>query len=172
MGKFAEGFRDGDGKDPRFDKDGSKKVRNRKALQLCSQVSQAVHIALNSLNDDRLRSLQVKSVVPNPDSAHLLVTFSGDGDIEAVMGASGRLRQAVAAAINRRKTPELRFVLEKIKPLFPLPGEETTLGDRLILNALRRKCEALATYEANPTKETQEEFLKAVAHMNHIKENV
>ena len=54
----------------------------------------------------------------------------------------------------------------------PLEGEEATLGDRLILNALRRKLEALDAYNANPTKETQKAFLDAVNHMNHIKENV
>lgn len=59
-----------------------------------------------------------------------------------------------------------------MKALFPLPDEKCTLGDRLILNALRRKCEALKIYEDNPTKETQAAFLAAVDHMNHIKENV
>lgn len=54
----------------------------------------------------------------------------------------------------------------------PLEGEEATLGDRLILNAMRRKLEALDAYNANPTKETQKAYLDAVDHINHIKENI
>jgi len=61
---------------------------------------------------------------------------------------------------------------ESVKPWFPLPGEEATTGDRLILNALRRKLDALKAYEENPTVETQKAYLDAVDHMNHIKENV
>jgi hypothetical protein len=62
--------------------------------------------------------------------------------------------------------------MDEVKPFFPLPGEEATTGDRLILNALRRKLDALAEYEKNPTAETQKAYLDAVDHMNHIKENV
>lgn len=52
------------------------------------------------------------------------------------------------------------------------PERKMTIGDRLILNALRRKLDALEEYNKNPTKETQRAFLKAVDHMNCIKINV
>ena len=58
------------------------------------------------------------------------------------------------------------------RDLFPLPGEYCGLGTRLILNSMRRKQEALARYEDNPCLQTQREFLAAVDHLNHIKENV
>ncbi len=61
---------------------------------------------------------------------------------------------------------------EEIKPYFPLPGEEAATGDRLILNALRRKLEAWEAYNANPMAETQKAYWEAVDHMNHIKRNV
>ena len=61
---------------------------------------------------------------------------------------------------------------ETPKAFFPLPGEKATTGDRLLLNALRRKLDAWAAYEANPTAETQKAFLDAVDHMIHIKQNV
>jgi translation elongation factor EF-Tu-like GTPase len=62
--------------------------------------------------------------------------------------------------------------MNEVKPWFPLPGEEATLGERLILNALRRKLDALRAYEENPTPKTQKAFLEAVDHMNRIKESV
>lgn len=58
------------------------------------------------------------------------------------------------------------------KPVGFLPDETPTLGDRLLVNALNNKIKALDAYEENPTAETQSEFLAAVDHMNHIKENV
>lgn len=114
MSKFAEGFRDGDGKDPRFDRNEfAKKPGNRKALQLCAQVQQALTLAIGSLRDERAANLSVVSVRPNPDSMHMLVTVAGDGDLGALIAASGWLRSEVAASINRKKTPELRFAMEK-----------------------------------------------------------
>jgi hypothetical protein len=62
--------------------------------------------------------------------------------------------------------------MDKVKPWFPLLGEEATTADRLILNALGRKLDALDAYKKNPTAETQKAFLDAVNHYNHIKTNV
>lgn len=77
------------------------------------------------------------------------------------------LTSAVLAYANAYNTLD-----KKLKPYFPLPGEKANLGDRLILNALRRKFETLDDYNNNPTKETQKAFLEAVDHLNYIKENV
>jgi ribosome-binding factor A len=104
-----------DGIDPRFLPKGTQgRVTNRKTLQLCKQVEHALSVALEG---DVLRDLTVQSVLPAPDSSRLLVTFSHHGpeavasaDVLAVLDeARARLRGAVAAAIHRKKTPELAF---------------------------------------------------------------
>jgi ribosome-binding factor A len=109
----------GDGLDPRLEpRDTSRHVKNRKALQLCGQVAQALTLALGECGDEVLRDLAVESVVPAPTSARLLVTVYlatlGDrlGAAEAqehLQRAAGLLRSEVAAATHRRKTPELTF---------------------------------------------------------------
>jgi ribosome-binding factor A len=106
-----------DGQNPRFDvKQPQGKVRNRKALQLCRQVEQTLSVALEG---EWLRDMTVASVMPAPDSSRLLVTlrFHGHEAVtqrqveEAIRAAQARLRSAVAAAIHRRKTPELLFLV-------------------------------------------------------------
>ncbi len=103
----------GDGLDPRFDTNGPKKVSNRKALQLCSQVFNSLSLALAECSNDVLRELQLESVVPAPDSSQLLVTVSTKGStMETGMmlqGAMGKLRSEIAASINRKRVPQLKF---------------------------------------------------------------
>ncbi len=90
------------------------KVSNRKALQLCRQVERALSGALEG---EILRDLTVASVVPAPDSSRLLVTFVFHGSeplaaaeiVAALKGQHARLRAALAAAIHRKKTPELAY---------------------------------------------------------------
>jgi ribosome-binding factor A len=103
-----------DGIDTRFLPSRERKVSNRKALQLCRQVERALSVALEG---ELLRDLTVAAVVPAPDSSRLLVTLVFGGD-EAVATADvlaalhrreSSLRAAVAAAIHRKKTPELTF---------------------------------------------------------------
>jgi ribosome-binding factor A len=107
-----------DGVDPRdWAKAQWRPVRNRKALQLCRQVERALHLALAGLADPLLHDLLVSEVRLFPDSSRLLVRLGSSTatavDLEAVsrsvQKAAGRLRQEVAAAIHRRKTPELIF---------------------------------------------------------------
>jgi ribosome-binding factor A len=111
-----------DGLDPRYDVRGEPgKVANRKALQLCGQVARTLQgVLAGETGDDLLRELQVESVVPAPTSARLLVTLTlvtpGAGvHVEEVLArlhsAQGLLRGEVAAAINRRRVPELMFRL-------------------------------------------------------------
>jgi ribosome-binding factor A len=103
-----------DGIDPRYLPRGTPgSVANRKALQLCRQVERALSVALEG---DILRDLAVQSVVPAPDSSRLLVTFAHHGRpipvtaiLAALRDAHANLRGAVAAAIHRKKTPELAF---------------------------------------------------------------
>jgi ribosome-binding factor A len=111
-----------DGLDPRYDTRGEPgKVANRKALQLCGQVARTLQAVLSGeCGDDLLRELQVESVVPAPNSSRLLVTLSlaapqGAAPVAEVLArlqkAQGLLRGEIAAAINRRRTPELTFRL-------------------------------------------------------------
>jgi ribosome-binding factor A len=109
----------GDGTDPRLEpRDDSGKVMNRKALQLCGQVAQALGLVLAECGDLVLRDLAVASVRPAPTSARLLVTvypltLAGTASAAAVLErlhrAAGLLRSEVAAAVHRRKAPELLF---------------------------------------------------------------
>jgi ribosome-binding factor A len=108
-----------DGLDPRYDKHGRPgRVKNRKALQLCAQVAETLRSVLaGECGDAVLRDLTVESVVPAPTSARLLVTLSqappATAPIEEVLArlhrAHGLLRSQVAAAITRRRTPDLLF---------------------------------------------------------------
>jgi ribosome-binding factor A len=86
---------------------------NRKALQLCRQVEQTLHLALADCADPLLLELLVLRVQPFPDSRRLLVTVQSLSDAAAVLArlqsAGARLRRDVAAGIHRKKTPELVF---------------------------------------------------------------
>ena len=106
-----------DGLDPRLEpRHPAGRVTNRKALQLCRQVERALSLALEG---DVLRDLTVQSVVPAPDSSRLLVALCYHGtdqaaseEVHAAVRANhAKLRGEVAAAIHRRKTPELTFVI-------------------------------------------------------------
>jgi ribosome-binding factor A len=108
-----------DGLDPRDDRpDGPAPVRNRKALQLSGQVAETLALALADEADALLRDLLVESVAPAPNSTRLLVTLAPSPaapplDAAKVLAhleaAHGRLRQAVAAAVHRRRVPDLTF---------------------------------------------------------------
>ena len=109
-----------DGLDPRLQRQAPpQKVANRKALQLCGQVTRTLAGVLSGeCNDDVLRDLLVESVVPAPNSSRLLVTVSSSGlgpvpDAGQVLRhlerVRGKLRGEVAAAIHRRKAPDLTF---------------------------------------------------------------
>jgi ribosome-binding factor A len=105
----------GDGVDPRFEaRGGSHKVTNRKALQLCGQVAQTLtHVFRWECGDECLQGLTVESVEPAPNSSRLRVTVAvpQSADVQAVkqalQRAAGMLRAEVAAAIHRKRTPEL-----------------------------------------------------------------
>src|SRR5262249_40317508 len=90
------------------------RVPNRKALQLCGEVARTLNLVFAECGDDLLRELTVVSVQPAPNSSRLLVTVcrtTADPTevLGRLQGAHGLLRSEIAAAINRRKTPELTF---------------------------------------------------------------
>ena len=106
----------GDGLDPRRSRgEGSGKVPNRKALQLCAQVARTLAGVLAECSDDVLRDLTVQSVVPAPNASRLLVTVAAGAAVESerlaehLHRARGMLRGEVAAVINRRRMPDLVF---------------------------------------------------------------
>lgn len=93
------------------------RVQNRKALQLCAQIAHTLNFALGwGSGDEVLRELTVASVVPAPNTAHLLVTVAASSnDLDAALiqerlqHASGRLRSEIAHAIHRKRVPLLSF---------------------------------------------------------------
>src|SRR5262245_13118588 len=108
-----------DGVDPRDTlRQAAHKKGGRKTQQLCGQVAEALNYAFAGVcNDDVLRELAVVAVQPAPDESRLLVTVGptlpGPCDAAQVMArlqqALGTLRSEVAAAIHRKKVPELTF---------------------------------------------------------------
>jgi ribosome-binding factor A len=114
----AADARSGDGSDPRYDRRGGRPAGKRKTLQLCREAERTLSAVLaGECDDDVLRDLVVLSVVPAPNAGRLLVTIghpaSSAATVEEVLrrllGVSGQLRSELAAAVSRRKTPELAF---------------------------------------------------------------
>lgn len=110
-----------------FRHSGNKKA-DRKARQLCRQVFRTLTVALAGCGDERLQDLLVLSVDPAPDAGRLLVTVSpgtGSDDVaiadllERLNRATGRLRAEVAAAIVRKRAPELLFRVMPAKGVSP-----------------------------------------------------
>jgi ribosome-binding factor A len=90
----------------------------RKALQLCGQVRDALGAILPVLADEVLQNLTVVSVEPAPHAGRLRVTVAVPSPADATdrtaavehLGrAAGLIRREVAAAVHRRKAPELTF---------------------------------------------------------------
>jgi ribosome-binding factor A len=106
----------GDGIDPRYDQAGGRRP-GRKTLQLCGQVMETLSGVLAEQADDVLRDLLVVAVTP-AGSGRLLVSVTPAPSaavrdpavlLEHLAGAQGRLRSEVAAAVHRRKAPDLLF---------------------------------------------------------------
>jgi ribosome-binding factor A len=109
-----------DGADPRtFFRERTYKRTNRKALQLCGQIARTLSSVLTyESSDDLLRCRWVESVEPSPDSTRVLVTVSvgipSEGaDPNEVLAhlyrSAGKMRTEIAAAIHRKRVPELVF---------------------------------------------------------------
>lgn len=90
------------------------KQAGRKGRQLCGQVKDALHVALNLCANPVLQGLTVVGVEPAPHTGRLLVLVTAEAGERAaaetaVLRAAGLLRSAVAAAVSRRYAPELVF---------------------------------------------------------------
>jgi ribosome-binding factor A len=107
---------------------------DRKTLQLAEQVKHALEYALSGeSNDDLLRMLYVAKVEPAPDADRLMVTVvpltkDERPDPAAVItrlhAHAARLRASVAAAISRRKVPDLIYQFAETDPLAAGPPAE------------------------------------------------
>jgi ribosome-binding factor A len=117
----------GDGLDPRYDhlQPGQKRP-GRKTLQLCGQVAETLAGVLAEQADGVLRDLMVVSVKP-VGGGRLLVTLTPAPSaavrdnaviLTRLVNAHGLLRNEVAAAVHRRKVPDLVFHVQQA------PGRE------------------------------------------------
>lgn len=109
-----------DGLDPRTISDRRQSPRGgRKALQLCRQVQRALVFALAECSEP-VDELAVSSVEPAPNSSRMLVTVASPAHevdtvplLSLIQARAGWLRSEVAAAICRRKAPDLIFRLAR-----------------------------------------------------------
>jgi len=89
----------------------------RKTAQLCEQVAEAISLALAECHNPLLAALWVESVEPAPSASRMRVVVSADIDadgassLDALAHARNFLRRQVAGEINRKRVPELSFVL-------------------------------------------------------------
>ncbi len=112
---------------PRIQRDRSSK-HERKDAQLRSEVEEIMSLALLDSADERLRQLFVCSVESKAGGACLVVNVVPTGrltvaEIEdmqtALDNARGWLRQQIAQEVNRKRVPELVFVV--VPPWEPEP---------------------------------------------------
>ena len=95
-------------------------VKHRRKLeQLCRQVCRALmYVIPGEMRDPVLQGLSVEEVLPAPDAGRLLVRLRSAGGAEEMGEILERLamvepylRAQVAAAITRKRAPELTFAL-------------------------------------------------------------
>jgi ribosome-binding factor A len=111
----------------RHSRDDSDDPRSR---QLCRQVQRRLDLALAELDDPLLQGLWIQSVVQAPGGRALLVEVVVP-DVDAVAptlarldAAKGHLRCEVAAAISRKRTPHLQFVVVPLTSMMLMVDEE------------------------------------------------
>jgi ribosome-binding factor A len=106
--------------------------KGRKLAQVCREVARTLTLALAGCDDEVLTGLTVGDVEPYPDLARLRVWLA-TAPVPAVTAeellvhlerARGRLRDEVAAALERRRTPDFFFALAS-----PLDLEEVQVPE-------------------------------------------
>lgn len=121
---LAANLHDDDGIDPRRDRgrgfDRSEGF-DRKVLQLCKEAARALEMTLAcDCRDPILNDVEIVGVTPGGSANQLSVSvcYAGeDGSVDAeevlarLSGVAGFLRAEVARAVNRRRVPELRFIV-------------------------------------------------------------
>ena len=93
-----------------------RKFDDPKTLRLCRQIQEALQLALSGeCGDEVLQQVFVDSVKPGADPARLAVYVEVPEDLSPVdvlsrlEKARGLLRSMAAAAISRKKVPDLEF---------------------------------------------------------------
>ena len=97
----------------------SRAKTDRKLQQLCRQVERALaYVVPGGLADPALQDLSVTAVRPAPDASRLMIWFRTSQGIseapkilERLEHVRGLLRREVAAAVTRKRAPELAFHL-------------------------------------------------------------
>lgn len=93
--------------------------RGQKLHQLCRQVERALaYVVPGGLADPFLQDLSVVAVRPGPDASRLMVWLrtsrplsEAQAILERLEAVRARLRSDVAAAVTRKRAPELAFHL-------------------------------------------------------------
>ena len=109
-----------DGVDPRtIVHKQARQPTHRKTYQVCKQVEKTLNLVLAGESvEPLLHEIIVSAVEPAPDSSHLLVivepnsmavSLDENDVLAALQRATGRLRAAIATAINRKRTPQISF---------------------------------------------------------------
>lgn len=98
----------------------------RKVDQLCRQVEERIGLVLaGEVDDPALQDLYIVEVVPEPGSGRLIVRLArppgiDDPPIAALLPRLDALRSflrgEVAAAIHRKRTPDLLFEILQVAP--------------------------------------------------------
>jgi ribosome-binding factor A len=96
----------------------------RKTKQVCKEVLRTLAYALGASGDEEVRDMVVVAVEPAPDAARLMVTICAPRSTPAdlprlvarLVGLRGPLRAEIAAALQRKRTPELAF---RVAPTAP-----------------------------------------------------
>lgn len=118
---LADELTDEDGSDPKeFHAkpwDAPPKI-GRKCLQLCEQVKDVLQCTLPACADPILQMLIAVNVEPAPNAGRLRVRVTADWNAvnvhqaqASLLRAYALLRTEMARAINRRRAPELSFVI-------------------------------------------------------------
>ena len=101
-------------------------MHNRKDLQLCRQVFDALTWALADVDDPIVDELILASVVPAPSASRVQVTLVPSRDdidpdvaLEHVREHADELREEVAAEVTRRRVPELVFRIGRPDEMHP-----------------------------------------------------
>lgn len=114
------------------DPDAQRGRADRRARQLCRQVREQLELALGELDDPELDGIALLAVEQEPGGRTLRadVLVPPGRDLARVQvrldGVRGWLRSEVAAAIHRKRTPELGFWLIPADALY---GRHTGVDD-------------------------------------------
>lgn len=109
-----------DGVDPAvfFDRRSRSRSVDRKARQLCGEAARIFNLLLASEGTNQsLEGAWVAEVQPAPDASRLQVTVAvdrhvdPDAALQALQHMKGAMRTALAQTLQRKRTPELVFVV-------------------------------------------------------------